>query len=378
MIITDVEALLLRPPGKLDATIADGSQDGLLIRVFTDEGVIGIGEVDSSPWVVQAAVTAPASHMTATGLRELLVGQDPADISGLWRRMYHGSLYYGRRGAALHAISGIDIALWDIAGKVEGKPIHELLGGRKRDRIRAYASTLMPDTPDEARRVACMQREAGFDAVKLGWGPLGRDADQDLALVRAAREGAGDDAELMIDIGLGWTDPQDAIQRAQRMEDYRPFWIEEPFMPDELPAYRALADAVTTPIAAGEADSTLLDFERLVDQGGVGIVQPDVTRAGGVTECMRIAEMARLRGRRCIPHAFSTGIIKAATLHVLAAMEKAEFMEYCVQTTPLSQRLVGERFPVVDGCVEVPQGAGLGIEIDLDYMERCVVKGAAS
>ena len=128
MIITDVEALLLRPEGELNASIADGSQDALLVRVTTDEGIVGLGEVDSSPWVVQAIINAPASHMTAIGLRAQLIGQDPADIDGLWRRMYFGSLYYGRRGAAVHAISGVDIALWDIAGKVHGQPIHELLG----------------------------------------------------------------------------------------------------------------------------------------------------------------------------------------------------------------------------------------------------------
>ena len=158
MIITDVEALLLRQPGAIDQSIADGSQDALIVRVTTDEGIVGIGEVDSNPTVVKAIIEAPPSHKTACGLRSLLVGQDSSDIAALWSRMYTGSLYYGRRGAAIHALSGIDIALWDIAGQVAGLPIHALLGGHKRDLIKAYASTLMPDTPEDAR--ACGRRPA--------------------------------------------------------------------------------------------------------------------------------------------------------------------------------------------------------------------------
>ena len=158
MRITDVEALLLRQP-EVDASRADGSQDALLIRVHTDEGIVGIGESDSLPQVVKAIIDAPPSHKIASGLRALLVGEDPLAISRLWRRMYEGTIYFGRRGAVIHAISGVEIALWDIAGKAAGKPIHALLGGARRDRIKAYASTLMPATPEETRRVVAAQRE---------------------------------------------------------------------------------------------------------------------------------------------------------------------------------------------------------------------------
>ena len=376
MIITDVEALLLRQPGALDTTIADGSQDALIVRVTTDTGIAGIGEVDSNPTVIKSIVEAPPSHKTACGLRSLLIGEDPADIPRLWQRMYRGSLYYGRRGAAVHAISGIDIALWDIAGQVAGKPIHALLGGSRRDRVRAYASTLMPEKPADVGRVVEEQVENGFRAVKLGWGPLGQDADLDVALVAAARAALGDEHDLMVDIGKGWVGQADAIDRANRLADFRPYWIEEPFMPDDYPSYRALSEAIAIPVAAGEEESTLLDFERLIDSGGVSVVQPDVTRAGGITETMRIAEMAFKRGKRPVLHAWSTGIIKAASLHVLAALERAEYFEYCVQTTELNQRLVAEKFPVVDGYVEIPQRPGLGIELDTEVLELCLVREA--
>jgi L-rhamnonate dehydratase len=374
VIITDVEALLLRQPDAIDSTIADGSQDALLVRVHTDAGLIGLGEVDSMPSVVKAIIEAPRAHQIASGLRALLIGEDPLEIDRLWERMYRGSLYFGRRGAVVHAISGIDIALWDIAGRAAGKPIHALLGGARRDRIRAYASTLMPDTPAEAAAVVAQQRERGFNAVKLGYGPLGRDAELDVALVAAAREAGGDDFDLMIDIGLGWSDPDEAIRRARRMEQFRPAWIEEPFAPDEHAHYAALAAAVDVPLAAGEQEATLPDFARIIDACGIGVVQPDVTRAGGITECMRIAELVRERGRRCVLHAWSTGIIKAASLHVLAAMAEAEYFEDCVQTTVLNERLVAEDFAVVDGEVEIPMRPGLGIELDEDVLAACVVE----
>ena len=145
-------------------------------------------------------------------------------------------------------------------------------------------------------------------------------------------------------------------------------------MPDDYPRYRALSEAIAIPVAAGEEESTLLDFERLIDSGAVTVVQPDVTRAGGITETMRVAEMAFERGTRPVLHAWSTGIIKAASLHVLAALDQAEYFEYCVQTTELNQRLVAEKFPVLDGYVEIPQRPGLGIELDQEVLEQCLVR----
>jgi L-rhamnonate dehydratase len=374
MRITKVEAILLRPKGAIDTSIGDGSQDGLVVRVHTDEGIVGLGEVDSLPSVAKTIIDAPPSHKIASGLAALLIGENPLEIGRLWQKMYRGSLYFGRRGAAIHAISGVEIALWDIAGKAAGKPIHALLGGARRTRIKAYASTLMPDTPKEAARVIAAQRKAGFNAVKLGWGPLGQSAALDVELVAVARKAGGDDFELMIDIGKGWQSVREGIDRARRMEEYRLAWIEEPFWPDDYAKYAALVAAVPTPIAAGEEETTLADFERLIGQGHVEIVQPDVTRAGGISECLRIADYARRQGRRCVLHAWSTGIIKAATLHVLAAMEEAEYMEYCVQTTDLNQRLVTQLFPVADGQVAIPDAPGLGVELDEAVLAEFAVR----
>lgn len=368
MKITNVEAIILRQPG-VNTAIADGSQDALLILVHTDEGITGIGEVDSLPLAVKAIIDAPSSHVNASGLAGVLVGEDPFEIDRLWHKMYARSLYFGRRGAALHAMSGIDIALWDIKGKALGLPIHKLLGGPHRTDIRCYASTLMPETPEEAAAIVSDLKGQGFTAIKLGWGPFGRSESLDVALLAAARKAAGDDIELMMDIGNGWPNAVHAIRQVRRFEQYRPYWVEEPLMPDDIDGYAALADAVDTPIAAGEEDTTLAGFDDLIHRAKVDIIQPDVTRAGGITEMLRIASLAALRSRVMVPHSWSTGIIKAATLQVLGAIPNAVFFEYCVQETALNQKLTVERFSLFDGKTAIPVGNGLGIEIDLDAVE---------
>jgi L-rhamnonate dehydratase len=368
--ITDVEAIVLRQPA-LDDGIADGSQDDLVIKVHTDEGIVGIGEVDSAPEAVQALVRAPGSHAIANSLHDLLVGEDPLDIERLWQKMYVGLIYIGRRGIALHALSGIDIALWDIKGKVEGKPISELLGGAKRDRVRAYASMLMPDTTEEtAERVSALCND-GFTAVKLGWGPLGKDAAHDVRLATAAKEAAGD-CEIMVDAGHGYgSDARTAIGVARELEQLGILWLEEPFLPDEYEAYAELADEVDIRVAAGEQDTTVWGFRELIERGHVDLVQPDVTRCGGITELLRIGELARAHGVETVPHAWKSGIIKAASLHVNAVLPDALFQEYCVADTPINQTLVKERLPLdADGFVAVPTGPGLGVELDEDVLER--------
>ena len=371
MRITDVEAVVLRQP-VLDDGIADGSQDDLVVLVHTDAGITGIGEVDSAPEAVRAIINAPGSHAVATSLRRLLVGEDPLDVERLWQRMYRGLIYIGRRGIALHAISGIDIALWDIKGKALGRPVCELIGTPRRDRVRAYASMLMPDTTVEVRERVAALVGRGFTAVKLGWGPLGGDPRHDLELARAACESAGEGVVVLIDAGLGYgRDVARAIEVARGLEELGVFWLEEPFEPDEYEAYAELADAVEIRVAAGEQDTTVWGFRELIERGHVDVVQPDVTRCGGITELLRIAELARSHGVETVPHAWKSGIIKAASLHVNAVLPDALFQEYCVAETPINTSLTRERLPLeADGSVRVPSGPGLGVELDPDVLDR--------
>jgi L-rhamnonate dehydratase len=369
--ITGVEAIVLRQPD-LDDRISDGSQDDLVVRVTTDEGLTGIGEVDSAPEVVKAIVEAPSSHAVARSLRELLVGEDPRDVERLWDVMYRGTIYFGRRGAALHAISGVDIALWDIRGQAEGEPIHRLLGQTRRPRVRAYASRLMPDTEAETEAAVAGLRAQGFTAVKLGWGPLGRDPRHDDPLAAAARRAAGDSMDVMIDAGLGYgADPVVAAGVAREFERLGIHWLEEPFEPDEYEAYAQLADSVDIPVAAGEQDATRWGFRELIERGHVDVVQPDVTRCGGITETLRIARLARDLGRRCVPHAWKSGIVKAASLHVNAVLEGDVLQEYCVAGTPINSSLVTPHFELdAEGFVAVPTAPGLGVVLDESIVRR--------
>jgi L-rhamnonate dehydratase len=365
--ITDVEAVVLRQPA-VNEGIADGSQDDLVILIHTDEGITGIGEVDSAPEAVAALVSAPGSHAIAKSLRELLIGEDPLDVERLWDKMYRGVIFIGRRGIAIHAISGLDIALWDIKGKALGKPVCELIGTVEHDRIRAYASRLMPDTTDEVTEAVSTLREQGFTAIKLGWGPLGTDPDHDVRLAAAACEAGGDGVDILIDAGLGYVaDAATAIRVARELEQLGVYWLEEPFEPDEYEAYAELADAVDLTIAAGEQDATRWGFRELIERGHVDLVQPDVTRAGGITEMLRIAELAREHGVAFVPHAWKSGIIKAASLHVNAVLPDALLQEYCVAETEINTKLTRERLPLeADGCVGVPTAPGLGVELDED------------
>jgi L-alanine-DL-glutamate epimerase-like enolase superfamily enzyme len=374
--ITDVEAIVLRQ-AVVDEGIADGSQDDLVVRIHTDEGITGIGEVDSSPELVQALVQAPSSHAVAVSLRDVLIGEDPLDVERLWQKMYRGLIYFGRRGIAIHAISGLDIALWDIKGKALGKPVYELLGTPQRDRVRAYASMLMPDTPAEVTEAVTALVEQNFTAVKLGWGPLGKNPALDVELAAAAKAAGGDGVEIMIDAGLGYVaDAKTAIEVAREYERLGIYWLEEPFEPDEYEAYAELADTVDIRITAGEQDSTWWGFRELIDRAHVDVVQPDVTRCGGITETIRIAELAHSRGIATVPHAWKSGIIKAASLHCNAVMQDGIWQEYCVADTPIAKTLTVQRLPIeADGCVAVPTAPGLGVDLDEDVLESLRVGG---
>jgi L-alanine-DL-glutamate epimerase-like enolase superfamily enzyme len=200
--ITRVEPIHLRLPEVNER--CDGSQETLLVRVHTDVGISGVGEVDSSALVAKAIIEAPLSHKICRGLAECVLGENPLEIERLVHRMYEGTIYFGRQGAVIQAMSGVEIALWDIAGKAAQQPVWRLLGGAFRQKLRAYASILFGETPAETERLGRMLVAQGYQAVKFGWGPMGQGEASDLAQVRAARQGLGDAVELMVDAGLCW------------------------------------------------------------------------------------------------------------------------------------------------------------------------------
>ncbi len=369
MKITDVEALHLRIPGVEE--IADGTQDVLIVRVHTDSGLVGIGEVSSQSYVCKAIIEAPRSAERRHGLREIVVGQPAEDIDALWQRMYLHTNRYGRRGAAIHAISGVDLALWDLRGKALGQPVYQLWGARDPAPIRAYASYLFGDTPDETLRLAREARELGLTAVKFGWGPFGADADVDRDHVAAARRGVGDDCELMVDAGCKWDAPT-ALERARLLAPFRLAWLEEPLSQDDLKGYGELCPQSPLPIAAGEGEVTRYGFAELIERG-VHVLQPDVAICGGLSVCREVSQMCRAAGRRAVPHCFSTGVNLAASLHWMAATG-GDLVEYCLRPSPLLRKLVSNLPPLVAGRVSVPRGPGLGIELDDAVIEQYRVR----
>jgi len=367
MKITNVRAIVLRLP--VISRAADGTQDDLIIVVETDTGITGYGEVDTAPLVGKAVVDAYMSHGTCYGLREVVVGKDPFDYEQIWQEMWAKTYYYGRFGPVLHVMSGIDMALWDIMGKVTGLPVHKLLGGSYADRVRPYASALMPETDEEVKRLVDCLVQQGFTAVKLGWGPLGFDVRRDVELVRAARQAAGDQVELMIDIGKRYRF-KSALYMAQACEQLNLYWLEEPFPAEDLDGYRRLADATSIRIAAGEEESGRLAFAKLIRETGIDVVQPDISRCGGLTEMKKIATLAADANILCVPHAFKTGILVAASLHLIASIPHAPFLEFSVTESGIRKEILTCPFVQQGGYVEVPQLPGLGIELNPDVLRK--------
>jgi L-alanine-DL-glutamate epimerase-like enolase superfamily enzyme len=323
---------------------------------------------------VKGAIEGPYSHTITSGLRELVIGEDPFETEYIWHKMYRQNIYSGRRGIAVHAMSGIDMALWDIKGKALGLPVWKLLGGGFHRRIRAYASSLFGATPAETADRARRFRDRGFTAVKFGWGPMGQDERMDIALVREARRGLGDEADLMIDAGLVW-DAKTAIQRARAFSEQRIFWLEEPLSPDDYEGYRKLSEAVDVRIAAGEEESSRQSYLELMDRGRIDIVQVDLTRCGGFTEAMKIAALAQDRGLPVVNHGFTTYINVAASLHFLNAIPNSFITEFVAEEgTTLRDVITRQRIEARDGFLDIPDAPGLGVELDERAIEPFVVR----
>jgi len=368
MKITGVEAIYVRLPEVAEQ--CDSGQDALIVKVHTDAGITGLGEVDSAPLAAKQVIEGPYSHTTATGLKHLLIGEDPFQTEYLWHKMYQGNIYAGRRGIGIHAISGIDLALWDIKGKALGLPVWRLLGGGFHRRIRCYASSLFGRAPAETGAIARQLRDRGFNAVKFGWAPMGQDARQDIDLVRQARQGFGKDGDVMIDAGLVW-DAKTAIQRARAFSEFDIFWLEEPLQPDDYEGYRKLSEATEVRIAAGEEESSRHTYLELMDRGKIDVVQVDLTRCGGFTEAMKIASLAADRGLPVANHGFTTYINVMAALHWLNSVPNSLIAEFVVQeSTKLREFITRQKVRAVEGYLPIPDEPGLGIDLDDDQLQR--------
>jgi L-rhamnonate dehydratase len=379
MKITDVEAIVLDTgkdyPDPTVAAEAPGVRFISLLKITTDAGLVGWSDIETQPHVGKAVVDAPSGGQIGfEGLRRALVGEDPLERERLWQKMYRYMAYYGRQGAGLQMLSGADLALWDIAGKACGQPVCKLLGARYRDRVKAYASTLFRPTPDDMKRAVAGYRGQGFRAIKFGWGVFGHDLALDLCLVQAARDEAGPGIDLMVDggwYGVGYDDPyrpravKDWIRLVDGLEALDVFWLEDFLHPENFAGYAEVSRATRTlRIAAGEQLSGFADFERLAVEGRVHTLQPDLSRCGGLTVGRQIAEMAQRRGIDCVPHAWLTDLLKAASLHLNAYLMHSLYLEFNVSSASLLNHLCRNHIEMADGYIPVPDGPGLGMEVD--------------
>ena len=377
MKIRDIRAFGLRgqtPEGGWSNELRPDDCVHTLVAVLTDEGLTGWGSVFTSEELVKGSLSV---------LKPLYLGENALEPERVSEVLHQNTFWQGRGGAITHTISGIDIALWDILGKATGQPVGRLLGGRYRERVQPYASLLMRE-PEQMADELLPVRAQGFRAFKIGWGPFGRRSNQtDEAIVKAAREAVGPQNRLMVDAGASdafW--PQNlkwALRAAEMLADYDVAWFEEALSPDALDDYVTLRRAAKLPIAGGEVLTRRQAFQPWLEAGAFDIVQPDVTKCGGISEERRIGWMARDHGVRFIPHGWNTAVGLAADLQLASAFADTDLVEY-LTGSPFIDELC-EWSLDSDGMLAIPSGPGLGIAINLDRLAEfsgADVRGLAS
>lgn len=330
-----------------------------LVVVETDQGLQGVGSVYTSDGLVRAALDV---------LRPLYEGESALEPERVTEKLHQNTFWQGRGGAITHTISGIDIALWDILGRATSQPVGRLLGGRYRERARPYASILM-DQPELTAAHLRALREEGFRAFKIGWGPFGRvDARTDERIVRAAREAVGPDCLLMVDAGgsdAHWRgDYKWALRTAHMLATYDVTWFEEPLVPDALEDFAALRRTSPVPIAGGEVLTRRQAFTPFLQAGAFDVVQPDVTKVGGLSEARRVGWMAQETGARLIPHGWNTAVGLAADLQLASALPLTDLVEYKTGSPYIDELAVEPWRLDGEGCLPIPDQPGLGVTLD--------------
>ncbi len=386
MKITGVEPILLRgdaaygaKPGAEEAT--DNGDWQLLVRIDTDEGLTGWADVETlAPAAVAIIAGQGMSVLGFRTLRELLIDENPLDVERIWDKLYIGSVYYGRRGIAMQCMSAIDNCLWSIRAQAAGMSLARLLGGRRRERITAYASTLFRETPEAMAEAVRGYVAKGFRAVKFGWGVFGEDASRDRELVAAAREALGPDRTLLVDPGwypAGWKSHGQMRSRREAealcawLAEYDVGWIEDFIHPERFDEYAAVRARSPVPIAAGEQVATVWDFERFIEAGCVDVVQPDLSRCGGVSVAVKVAAMAEPAGIDLVPHSWLTHLLTGYSLQLIATLPRARFVEFNVSQSPLTHGIARADFALAaDGTVPIPDTPAIGVDVDEDFVAK--------
>ncbi len=342
----------------------------VFVELHTDEGASGWGAVFSHRQQAQGALE---------WLKKFVVNENSLEIERVTEKLHQISYWYGRGGAITHAVSGINIALWDLAGKLLGQPVHRLLGGKHRDAVPVYGSVLFHPVETLPDRIAEM-KERNFQAMKLGWEPFGQEGlATDEMLVRTAREAAGEGVTLMVDAGGSYPfwrlRYKDALEQARMLADYGVYWFEEPLAPDDVEGYQRLTDTSPVKIAHGEVLTRRQSFVPYFQQRAMDIVQPDATKVGGLSEMRRIAWTAEDYGIELVPHGWNTAVGVAADIHLVATLPTRSYVEFNVGN-PLVEDLLDAPFALdADGCLPVPEEPGLGIEINTDKLRELEESG---
>jgi L-rhamnonate dehydratase len=390
MKIINVEPMLLKGEQTYQSQASgdeatDNGDWQLIVKVDTDEGLTGYADVETLSTAAVAVIAGDGmSVMGFRSLKELLIGENPLDTERLWDRLYVGSAYYGRRGIAMHCISALDNCLWSIRSQALNVPIYSLLGGKRRDRVMAYASTLFRETPEGMAKAARMYIDKGFHAVKFGWGVFGEDPVRDMELVAAAREALGPDRHLLVDPGwypAGWKNPpalgasirsrRESLELCERLAKYKVGWVEDFIHPENFEEYAYVRANSPVPIAAGEQVATHWEFERFIKMGCVDFVQPDLSRCGGLTVAAKISQMASEANIDLVPHSWLTDLLTANSLHLIATLPRARFVEFNVSQSKLTRGVCGGALKLnADGTVSVPEKVGTGVEVDVEFLKR--------
>ena len=336
-----------------------------LVTVRTDEGLTGVGSVFTSDDLVRGALSV---------LEPLYAGENALEPERVSEKLHQNTFWLGRGGSVTHAISGIDIALWDILGQATGQPVGRLLGGRYRDRVRPYASVLMQEPSALSDHLTELMAQ-GFRAFKVGWGPFGRQSDAlDEAMVRAAREAVGPESLLMVDAGGSdafWRgDLKWALRAAEMLAGYGVAWFEEPLGPDALADYVSLRGTSPVPISGGEVLTRRQSFKPWLEAGALDIVQPDVTKVGGISEERRIGWMAEENGIRLIPHGWNTAVGLAADLQLASALPQTDLVEYKTGSAYVDEIPTAGWELDADGMLPIPDTPGLGVALDPDAVAK--------
>jgi D-galactarolactone cycloisomerase len=378
MKITAVKVHVLKSPLAEPFAFSQGwvtQRSATLVEVETDAGLIGWGEAFAQGLEPPEIAAAAISH----ALNNLVVGANPLDTEVLWHRMYHATRDYGRKGSVVAAISAVDIALWDIAGKARNAPIHALLGGAFRDRVEPYATGFYrirgQGESERLAEEAVRHHESGFRLMKV---KLGYGVDDDLACMAAiGRAIAGRGVTLMVDTNHAYGRAE-ALKLGRALADYDLRWYEEPVAPEDVRGYVEMRDKLTMPIAGGENEHTLFGFRDLFAAGALDVAQPDLGSCGGITAARHIVALAQAAGVAVNPHVWGSAVAQAASLQVIAALPVPHHslfatepvLEYDRSSHPFRQHLIREPIVQRDGWVAIPNGPGLGIDVDRTVLER--------